>query len=144
MGQRLPNFCRKNPTEKSSSGTGKPSRSCLVAACKLVLLSQLALTSACTLSCFYTSAFFYRLPLLEFLLVFWNSLDLMVLCTWTFNIAPLNVSQSFSLTASSAESSRRGEQTLHHQRTGPGWGQSSGGTWQLVNGLVALGGVAAG
>lgn len=60
MGQRLPNFCRKNPTEKSNSGTGKPSRSCLVAAFKLVLLSQLARTSACTLSCcFYTSAFFF-------------------------------------------------------------------------------------
>lgn len=67
----------------------------------------------------------------------------MVLCTWTFNIAQLNVSQSFSLTPSSAGSFKEGEQTLLHQRTGPGWGQSSGGTCQLVNGPVGLRGVAA-
>lgn len=50
-------------------------------------------------ACFLYFCSLYRLPLLEFLFVFWNSLDLMVLCTLTFNVAQLNVSQSVSLHA---------------------------------------------
>lgn len=78
--------------------------------------------------------FFYHFPLLAFLFVFWNSLDLMVLCSWTFSIAQLNESQSFSFSPSSAGSSKEGRRRLLHQTTGPECGKSSSGTRRVVNG----------